>query len=410
MTFWIITIGLALVVALLLGMALLRPRSDGEPAAAYDLRVYRDQLKEVDRDAARGLIGEADAERVRAEVSRRILAADAALQAETDAGGQARPATLVVAALSGVAVILGSLMLYQSLGAPGYGDLALTDRIALAEEARQNRPAQTDAEARALPLPVPDASPDFIALMEQLRATVAERPDDLQGQTLLAMNEARMGDFIAAHAAQAEVLRLKGAEATAEDFANYADLLVLAAGGYVSPEAEVALAAALERDPQNGAARYYWGLMMAQTGRPDVAFDVWQVLLRDSQPDAPWFEPVRQQIEDMADRAGANFRLPPDLATAPRGPSAADVEAAGEMTPEERMAMIRGMVEGLSERLGSEGGPPEEWTRLMGALLVLGDQAQAIDVYNNALEVFADAPDALEAIRDGAREVGLIAP
>src|SRR5881227_223857 len=40
-----------------------------------DLAVYRDQLDEVERDRAAGLIGEAEAEAARVEVSRRLIAA-----------------------------------------------------------------------------------------------------------------------------------------------------------------------------------------------------------------------------------------------------------------------------------------------------------------------------------------------
>ena len=52
--FWVLTGVLSLAVTALLAMALLRGRRQTGPAAAYDLQVYRDQLKEIDRDAARG--------------------------------------------------------------------------------------------------------------------------------------------------------------------------------------------------------------------------------------------------------------------------------------------------------------------------------------------------------------------
>jgi cytochrome c-type biogenesis protein CcmH len=110
----------------------------------------------------------------------------------------------------------------------------------------------------------------------------------------------------------------------------------------------------------------------------------------------------------MAQRAGVNYDLPPLRDAAMSGPDAGDIETAEDMSPEDRMAMIRGMVEGLADRLANEGGPPEEWNRLIGSLIVLGDQAQAIAIYNNALEVFGDNPIAIETIRDGARDVGLI--
>ena len=78
------------------------------------------------------------------------------------------------------------------------------------------------------------------------------------------------------------------------------------------------------------------------------------------------------------------------------------------MSADERQDMIRGMVARLSDRLATEGGPPEDWARLISSLSVLGDQAQAIAIWNNAQEVFADNPEALEVVREGARAAGLV--
>ena len=66
-------------------------------------------------------------------------------------------------------------------------------------------------------------------------------------------------------AAQRTVIALKGEAATGEDHAALAEVMILAAGGYVSPEAEAELTAALQRDPLNGTATYYAG--------PDVRAD-----------------------------------------------------------------------------------------------------------------------------------------
>ncbi len=409
MTFWIITAAMALCVSALLGLAMLRARPSVEPAEAYDLKVYRDQLAEVDRDLARGVIADADATRIRTEISRRILAADAAMQ---DTGGSA-PAksrgAQVVAVLVGAALVAGSLLIYRSLGAPGYGDLALADRIEMAEALRTDRPSQEDAEA-SLPDTPPlngEFSPDYIALVEQLRETVAQRPGDLQGHQLLAQSEARLGNFADAYRAQQVVLRLKGDDASVEDLTTYADLLILAAGGYVSPEAEGALRLALSKDSTNGTARYYWGLMMSQTGRPDTAFRIWDAQLREGPADAPWIEPISAQIEDMAARAGVNYQLPTIGDGTPRGPSADDIEAARDMTPAERMEMIRGMVGNLSDRLATEGGPPEDWAQLIGALGVLGETDQAAAVLANARAVFADDKTALDLFTRAAERIGL---
>lgn len=92
--------------------------------------------------------------------------------------------------------------------------------------------------------------------MDKLRATVAARPDDLRLE-LLAQNEARLGNYAAAHLAQAWLVAAKASASTAQDHAALAEMLILAAGGYVSPEAGAALQAALSRDAQNGSARFY---------------------------------------------------------------------------------------------------------------------------------------------------------
>ncbi|WP_412105095.1 c-type cytochrome biogenesis protein CcmI [Sulfitobacter sp. D35] len=410
MSFWILAGGLALAVSALLLLALRARRAPGAMLPAeYDLRVYRDQLREVDRDLARGVLSPEDAERVRAEVSRRILAADTALsreEAQTTTSGNG----WVIGA--GVALLLvgGSLGLYAVLGAPGYGDLALEDRKRMAEAFRDDRPSQAEAEASLPPFEMPqEADADYRALVERLRATVAERPDDLQGQLLLARNEAGLGNFAAAARAQAEILRIKGDTAEVRDLTDLADMMVLAAGGYVSPEAEVVLGDALSRDPQNGVARYYSGLMLAQTGRPDMAFRIWERLLREGPGDAPWIPPIRAQIEDLAYRAGVRFSLPAASAepSAPRGPTQEDMDAAAEMSPQERLQMIEGMVSGLSDRLATEGGPAQDWAQLVTALGVLGRREEAARIYQEAIAVFSGDPSAVDMLRSAGQQAGV---
>ncbi|MGY9046614.1 MAG: tetratricopeptide repeat protein, partial [Rhodobacterales bacterium] len=308
----------------------------------------------------------------------------------------------------------GGYWLYSRLGAPGYGDLGLKDRIAAADQARENRPSQQEAEVQVPDTTPPDAPAEYAELVTRLRGAVAERPDDLQGHVLLARSEAALGNFVNAYKAQEQILRLKGDTATAKDYADLADMMVLAAGGYVSPQAEAALDAAMSRDPQNGVARYYGGLMLAQTGRPDAAFRLWDNLLRESSATDPWVPPITGQIEEMALRAGVTgYRLPetalplPQTATPLPGPSQQDMQSAGDMTPEQRTQMIQGMVARLSDRLATEGGTPQEWARLIAAYGVLNNQAQAIAIWDNAKQVFDGNEEALKIVREGATNAGI---
>ncbi|MBY6163481.1 c-type cytochrome biogenesis protein CcmI [Mameliella alba] len=406
--FWIVTAGAVLLTAGALVLALLRGRRATGPAEAFDLDVYRDQLKEVEADAARGKIPAEEAERLRVEISRRLLAADAKLQQGGSRSEQPRTLGLVLAAVIGLAVIGGSYGLYTRIGAPGYADVPLKARLARADEALKNRPSQAKVEAGIPPQPAPDVSADYMQLVERLRQAVASRPDDLQGHLLLTRSEARLGNFSAAYKAQAQVIQLKGDAATAKDFTDLADMMILAAGGYVSPEAQSVLEQALSRDPDNGVARYYGGLMMAQVGRPDVGFRMWNKLLRESTAQDPWVAPISGQIEDLAFMAGVQDFQMPTLGGTPRGPSAADIAAARDMTPEERQEMIRGMVGQLSARLAEEGGPPEDWARLISSLGVLGETERAGAIYNESLTVFAQRPEALETLKAAARQAGIV--
>ena len=391
MTFWIASGLLALVTALVIAGALLRPRATEEAAGdeQLDLRIYRDQLAAVDRDLARGTVGTDEADRLRTEIKRRILDADR--RGSAAPGRAPRALSFGVASVVGVAVIVGSFLLYGRLGAPGYPDLPIGKRIAETETLRAERPTQAELEAKMPPAPAPEVTAEFAELMAKLRQAVAERPGDLQGVELLARNEARLGNLTAAHAAQSKAIALKGDAATAQDYTTLAALMIQAAGGNVSPEADHALASALRLDPTDLVARYYAGLMYLQIGRPDVTFRYWEPLLAESPPEAPWLPIVRDRIETIAALAGIKYALPPMMSAGGPGPSAADMAAAADMSPEERQDFIRTMVGQLSARLMDQGGSPEEWARLIRSQATLGDTAAAAEAWAAAQKAYPDA-------------------
>ncbi|MFC3060440.1 c-type cytochrome biogenesis protein CcmI [Paenirhodobacter populi] len=394
MLFWIVATALVCVTALLFGLAMLRRRA-GRGTARQDLRVYRDQLSEVDRDVARGLLSGDEAERTRIEVSRRMLDADR--RAQADAPGGAAPRGVSLAAFGAVlAVLASSVVAYLGLGAPDYPDQPLAGRLAAAEDLYSSRPAQEEAERRAAEArrPAPAADPGYLELMEKLRATVAERPDDETGLALLARNEMALGNYHAGWQAQQRLIAAKGARADAEDYARLGTNMTAAAGGLVTREAEAAFATALAKDPKNGQARYYMGLMLAQNGRGDRAFDLWDALLREGPADAPWQMSIRQNIRALAWLAGEEDYQPP---SAP-GPSQEDMAAVQALPEAERAQMIRGMVEGLGDRLAREGGTVEDWARLIAALRVLGETDRAARIADEAHQTFAADPQTLHRI------------
>lgn len=406
MGFWMLAGLLSLLIGAALVLAAWRRQDAGDPTAAYDLQVYRDQLREVDKDVARGVLTEDEAERTRTEISRRILEADRALRGTDEAAHAARPQRFAILGLV-AAVLAGSFALYMVIGAPGYPDLPIETRISLIETQRAERPSQEEAEAMVPPQTIEDPDPRRAELVQQLRETMAEHPDEPEGLRLLAYEESRLGNFAAARAAQERLIAVLGEEATPDHVLALAEINFMAAGGYISPESEALLNRVVTADPGNLAARYYLGLMYAQQGRPDLGYPIWRNVLAESAPGDPWLRPIRDQIEFVAALAGDSVSvedLPQPPLQAPggapfAGPSLEDMEAAEDMSPEDRQAMVEGMVAALSDRLATEGGTPEEWARLIRAYIVMGQPERARPVYQEALRAFARSEAALEIIR-----------
>ncbi|MDO5630698.1 MAG: c-type cytochrome biogenesis protein CcmI [Paracoccus sp. (in: a-proteobacteria)] len=406
MLFWIICAALTILVV----GAILLPfrRQEGtvipDSPAAYDLQVYRDQLREVDRDLARGIIAADDADRLRAEIGRKVLEADRKLTLEA-AKGPRKGGALVGAALIALLLAGGAFGIYWREGVPGLRDLPLSARLAEAEQLHTNRPSQAELETVA-PTP-PEAAPvdpQFAQLIEQLRQAVARNPEDPQGLTLLAQNEARLGNLTAAREAQEKLITLRGDQANAAELTQLAALMVQATGGIVSPEAEALIDRALAADPHYPQARYVQGILYAQNARPDLTFRIWAGLLEQGPADAPWIGPIRESIEDLAWIAGEPNYQPPTMGAAMglSGPTAGQMADAQMMTPEERQQMIAGMVEGLEARLTTQGGTAQEWVRLISSLKVIGQDDRAAQMADLARAAYADQPDALTQIEAAA--------
>ena len=370
--------------AMLLRALRMGPADDAAP----HLTVYRDQLAEVDRDLARDVISSDEAARLRTEVSRRLLdASKIAPEAAQKFGNAVTPKLAIFAAIS------GAIALYFTLGVPDYPDLPLHKRLDMAAAAYENRPAQAEAEA-AMPAQLPQQiDPALLDLITQLRAVVAQRPDDIQGLILLARNESALGNYSAAAQAYRQLIAAKGGRGSLDDHLAAAQTMIAATGGMVSAEAEAQLTVVLDLDPENGSARYFLGLMFAQTGRPDRAFTLWEPLTREGKMDALYTNPIRAMLPDLAEAAGIKY-TPPSLP----GPTAQDVENAADMSATDRQEMIQTMVTGLEARLLSDGGTLDEWQRLITALSVLNDPDRQMQARDAARKAYANDPAALQSL------------
>ncbi len=371
----LVTAAAALTLAALAALLwpLLRSRG-GASESAHELAVYRDQLAEIDRDLARGLIRPEEAAAARLEVERRLLRVASA--AETAPSRATTRGRLVLLA-SAVLVPALSAALYLHLGAPDLPDEPLA--------ARQEELAQS-------------AAPQVKEMVARLEARLKDKPDDLEGWLMLARSKAALDDAPAAVAAYRKAAALAPDDPRAE--AGLAETLTIAQGGVVPPEAKALFekiqAKGTGEDPRPG---YYLGLAAAQAGDGPKALDLWRDLLARTPADAPW----RPRIEEAIRTAAGDFGLDAGPVLAQAGPPAAaapDKPAAGAgdaMTPEQRSEFIRGMVGKLEAKLDADGSDPVGWLRLGQARLVLGEPDKARAAYERGLALHPDDSGLLKA-------------
>jgi cytochrome c-type biogenesis protein CcmH len=348
--FWVIA-ALLIFVAL---VALLRPlvsrtvrRADDNEAT---IEIFRRQLADIDTDLAQGRLLPEEASAARAELTRRLLVETDREDKESNRAG-INPTELSwrIGAALGVAGLLpaAALAVYFAVGAP-----AAINSLAAASASRG---AGT-----------PDLA-ELPAAAEQLRARLERDPDHPEGWVLLGRTLTRLARFIEAREAYARAIALKPDEPQLH--AELGEVLVLGARGTVTSAAMAEFAKSAD-DPR---ARFYGAEAALQHGDAAEAKTTLQALLADAPADAPWRKIVAARLAEIApDEPQAGSKT---LA----GPTAQDMAAAQSMSPEERMAMIRGMVERLAARLEQNPGDKEGWMRLARAYEVLGetDKAQA---------------------------------
>jgi cytochrome c-type biogenesis protein CcmH len=358
------------------------------PPGAPDAAIYADQLAELDRDVARGLVPVREAEAARAEIGRRLIRA--AHRAGPDAAPRRWPA-LVAAALAIVGLPVLALALYGGFGAPALPDLPLT--------ARQAEPANGQ---------------NIEALVARVESHLAQNPDDGEGWAVLAPVYLRAGRYGDAADAFANAIRASGATADLE--AGLGEALTGDAGGVVTADARAAFERASALDPAAIRPRFFLAVALGQDGKTDAARAAWTAMIDGAAGSEAWLPVARAQLAalgggspapaDAAAPDGAPAR-PAPAEPAPGGdPSAADVEAAGEMSAADRAAMIGGMVERLSARLASEGGSVDDWLRLVRSYVVLGRNDEARTAVASAKAAHPDAAD-VRRIDEAASGLGL---
>jgi cytochrome c-type biogenesis protein CcmH len=365
MTLWFVfaLMTAAAIFAVLLPLGL----SAGVRADGRETAVYKDQLSEIERDVATGLIGKIEAEAARVEIGRRLLAAtdqerDMPVRVST---GMRRAAAVL--ALVGLPIL--AMAIYLPLGSPQLGDAPLLARKS-----------------------APDGAQSLEALVTQVEQHLAKNPTDARGWNVLAPVLARLGRTEDAIRAYRNAITYGGDGAGQR--ADLGEILSAAASGVVTTEAKAEFERAHAIDADEPKANYFLGLAAEQDGRKTDAAAIWRAMLTKAPADAPWRPLVVAALGRVS--GGEVPALPAET-----------MAAAKTMSEPDRDTMIRGMVDRLATRLKQNGDDVEGWLRLVRAYMVMGDLEKAKTALSDARQAVANDAERLRQLNEGAKTFGL---
>lgn len=292
--------------------------------------------------------------------------------------------TTLFAFVLGAAVTAGGTSLYFDYFGP-----ATVEKAAAPPELFPKAP-----EPMPLPKQVPSAAPaetglaDVSTMINRLAERLEGNPNNPDGWRMLGWSYLSTGQAEEAAKAYAKAIKLKGD--VAEYHSGYGEALVKQADGTVTPSAKGAFDAALTIDSGDARARYFSGLAKRQGGDARGAFDIWAALLKDTPPNASFLKELRTHMASLSQELG----MAGQNGTARTSPAAA-------MAPKQN-ERIRGMVEGLAQRLKEEPDDPKGWRMLGKSYGVLGNYMGSVEAYAKLVTL---RPDDASARRQHAEAI-----
>ncbi|MEM1051399.1 MAG: tetratricopeptide repeat protein [Pseudomonadota bacterium] len=277
--------------------------------------------------------------------------------------------------------------------------------------------------------PVEVAS-DGLPTIAELREAAEASSDDAQPWSELGFAHFERGEFSDAVGAYEKAVAIDDTSASLWSALGEARVMAVDAAvpdaDPLPPSALDAFVKALERDASDPRARYFMSVKKDLDGDHEGAIAGWLDLLADTPVGAPWETDVVRTIEqvaaineiDIQDRlANAIEDRTPEIAipgsgeaagvaasATVRGPTAAQVAEAQQMSPGDQEAMIAGMVAGLEARLKDDPSDLDGWVMLMRSRMTLGETGKARDALAKAV---AANPGDVDELRRQAAQLGV---
>jgi len=220
---------------------------------------------------------------------------------------------------------------------------------------------------------------DYPALVATLARSMPNRPGDRDGWTLLGRGYMALGmpdQAAKAYQRAVAIAKTQDGAAPPELLTDYAEAITQSSG-QITPDAESVFKEALKEDPKDFTSRLYLGLAAAERGDKAGALELWEGLLADAPPDAPWRGQLIDRVAALKASTGGGAPNP--------------------------MAMVAQ----LASRLETNPNDLDGWLRLIRAYTVLGDKEKAGAALTRARTVFANQAQAQDALAKAAQENAL---
>lgn len=218
---------------------------------------------------------------------------------------------------------------------------------------------------------------DLPGLVATLVDRVRAHPDDTQAWALLGRGYLTLGAAQEAAGAFGRAAALAPLAEKPALLSSYGEALTFANQGVVPDEAVAAFQAALRLDPKTPSARFYMGLAFANRRQNGKAAQIWQQLLDEAPPDAPYRTMLTDRLASLksAEMAGGQVQAP----------------------------NIAAMVARLAASLKAAPDNPAGWARLVRAYAVLGQKDKAAAALADARNALKSDPAALAGVEAEAK-------
>ena len=266
MIFWIGIAVMALAGVLMVALPASRQPSGEDTDAASEDQLRR--LDELNEDVANGDIDPEDSSTVRSELERSVVDAVPAVKSSESTVEQ-RPIPRIVAV--GILIPCLAIPVYLHTGAPHV--------------------AEFKAQHPELDLAAPAAAAEI--LLVQLRARLADTPDDRDGWLVLVRTNMQLGRYVEAVSAAESLYALAPRDPLV--ILALIDALAMAHGGRIVGRANTLVDEVLEVDAQNATALILKGIVDQQAGHSASALKWWLRALDLSPPDSQ----LREELVGM---------------------------------------------------------------------------------------------------------------